>query len=169
MSEGEYKVGYKKPPKGHTFGKGNNANPKGRPKLPQELLEARKVSKQSFEEKLQTFLRMPMADLEEKMNGYKKSGEVCLDMLVGSIIVKAIMEGCISRMNFLLNRMGVNSEFAEHDPTLNMVGDQQASEDAAPFYIVELNRGGKFLRSRPREVLLEERKALEDETKTVTG
>lgn len=169
MSEGEYKVGYKKPPRGKPFEKGNCLNPKGRPKLPQELLDARKVSKQSFEEKLQTYLRMPMVDLEMKMEGYRKSGEVCLDMLVGSIIVKAIMEGCISRMNFLLNRMGVNSEFAEHDPTLNMLGDQQASEDAAPYYVVELNRGGKFLRSRPREVLLEERKTLEEETKTANG
>lgn len=36
----EYKVGYKKPPKEHQFGPGNNANPSGRPKMPISLVKA---------------------------------------------------------------------------------------------------------------------------------
>lgn len=165
MTEEGYKVGYKKPPVGKTWQKGQSGNPGGITKKAKELMAARKLTKQVFEEKLQEFMKMPMADLENIVERYKADAVPCLDMLVGSIIVKAIMEGCVTRMNFLLSRMGVNAEFAEHDPTLNMNGENQASVDAAPFYIVELNRGGKFIRSRPREVLLEERKALEGETR----
>ncbi len=142
--------------RGRPFQKGQVANPSGRPKVPADLLEARKVSRQTFEEKLQAYMRMPMADLEKLMEGYKTQGVVCLDMLVGSIIVKAIMEGCVTRMNFLLNRMGVNQTFEEHDPTLRVATESQAQEQA-PFYVVEINQGGKFLRARPRELLASER------------
>jgi len=167
MTTGDYKVGYKKPPVGKKFEKGKSGNPGGITKVARELMEARKVSKQTFEEKLQTFLRMPMVDLEAMMKTYKEEGVVCLDMLVGSIITKAIMEGCVSRMNFLLNRMGVNAEFVEHDPTLNVSTEQAPAMEEAPFYVVEINQGGKFLRARPRQLLLEERQ--ETQPKTANG
>ena len=153
--------------RGRPFQKGTVPNPSGRPKVPAELLEARKVSKQTFEEKLQAYMRMPMADLEKLMEGYKAQGVVCLDMLVGSIIVKAIMEGCVQRMNFLLNRMGVNQVFEEHDPMLRVSTESQAIEQA-PFYVVEINQGGKFLRARPRELLASER-VVETEANVANG
>ncbi len=153
--------------RGRPFQPGNKANPSGRPKVPADLLEARKVSRQTFEEKLQSYMRMPMADLEHLMESYKTQGVVCLDMLVGSIIVKAIMEGCVTRMNFLLNRMGVNQAFEEHDPTLRVATEGQPV-DNAPFYVVEINQGGKFLRARPRELLASERVG-EEQTQVANG
>jgi hypothetical protein len=33
----DYEVGYRKPPKGSRFKKGNNANPRGRPRKPNDL------------------------------------------------------------------------------------------------------------------------------------
>lgn len=158
MSEDkEYKIGYKKPPRGYGFKKGQIVNPGGKPKLSEELREARKVTKQSFEEKLQEFMRLPMVQLEEMMLMYQDNNTKTLDMLVGSIITRAVMDGCVTRMNFLLDRLGVKSGFNEGDATItvttaNTTGDGASVSDA-PFYVVEINQGGKFLRARPRQLL----------------
>ena len=151
----DYKVGYKKPPKGKPFQKGHVTNPNGRPALTPDLLEARKVTKLTFEGKLQEYLRMPMAQLRAIVEAPDTPN---LDLLVGSIITRAIMDGCITRMNFLLDRMGVAKTSPETDNTINVTPDGQNNPNM-PFYVVEINENGRFLRSRPRELSDEEKQA----------
>jgi hypothetical protein len=141
---------------GTPFKKGQSGNPSGKQKIAPEILEIRKVNRQTFEEKLQQFLRTPLIEIETMLEDYREARGLSLDLMVASIIKRAVVDGCVTRMNFLLNRMGVATTFEEHDPTLNVtpqVAAEVSSTETAPFFVVEINSNGKFTRARPRELL----------------
>jgi len=163
MSEEPRKVGYKSPPKGRPFVKGQSGHPGGRESLPAELVAARKVTKQTFEEKLQEFMRITMGELQGIMQNPATAN---LDLLVGSIVTKAIVDGCTARMTFLLDRMGVAKALNDADNTINVTPDMQ--DQNLPFYVVAVNDNGKFVRARPRE-LAQEEKPVFDDTKIANG
>ncbi len=156
----------KKMPMGKRFEKGKSGNPSGRPIFTPEIVALRKVSKQTFEEKLQQFLHSPFSQVEDMLVNYREDGTNSIDMMVAAVIKGAVSSGCTMRLNFLLNRMGVTSKFEEHDPLTNVTPAEQAqisqnaAEEAAPFYVVEINRDGKFVRSRPRELRANEREVM---------
>lgn len=85
-----------------TFKPGQSGNPKGRPKLPEELKKAIRMNKQLFQELLVQYLTYPKAKLGELAKDPKTKS---LDMIVIMVILNAIKKGDQSRLDFLMNRI----------------------------------------------------------------
>lgn len=169
----------KQMPRGKRFGEGQPSNLAGRPAMLPEVVESRKLNRQTFEMKLHDMLQTPMTEVEKVLENREKTKAMSIDCIAASIIVRAVNDGCIQRTNFLLSKIGINPKFVEHDPLTNVTpaeqeqqqSQQQLSEpkETAPFYIVEINRNGKFMRSRPREMVAAERLPDVDENKVSNG
>jgi hypothetical protein len=142
------------------FKKGESGNPKGKTKLPAHVKEALKLNRVDFEHKLHRYLQMPMKKVIAILQDHD---EYCIDGMVASIIIKAITEGCVIRTKFLLDRIGIAGYQELSDPSLKVQTVEENKpqvtneESRAPFYVVEINEDGKFLRARPRQLSLEEK------------
>lgn len=112
------------------FKPGQRANPKGRPPTPPEVREVRKLNKHDVELSLTSHLRMTrdqIADVIEDPNAKM------LDVLVASIIAKAVQTGDQQRLDFIFNR------------TIGKVSDQIEISD---------NRMSIMLAYNPKERIL---------------
>ena len=94
-------------PKGGNFmnqgyKKGQTGNPNGRPRVPEEVVAARKWDKKQVEQTLEKFLDWPLKDLAEHLND--KAIPV-IEALIGKILIEGIKKGDHTRMDFLLNRL----------------------------------------------------------------
>jgi hypothetical protein len=87
---------------GRPFKKGQSGNPSGRPKLPQDLLEAKKLTQIEFERIVNKYL---FEGKQKLAQAAADPGTTVLELLIGSIIHKAVIEGDEKRMEFLLNRI----------------------------------------------------------------
>lgn len=86
---------------GKDFLEGNPGGP-GRPRLPEDLKEARRAVKLEFEQIAQRLIRLPVPEVTR----LAKSGETsALEAVVATIIVKAWSQGDQTRLNFLLDRL----------------------------------------------------------------
>lgn len=149
------------------FQKGKSGNPGGVSEAVLAIRNLKRLSKESFEALLQDYLRKDFSKIKKIFESDKAP---TLEKMVASIMVHAIENGCVQRMNFLLKSMGISFQDTGLDPTLNV----QAAESDKPVqvapteqnvqvFIVEVNSNGKFVRSRPRELLVAE----QAESKTI--
>lgn len=86
---------------GRDFVKGVSGNPKGRPPLPGDLKEIKKMSPALVSAVISKFSSMPENDLAHYL---KSPGTPMFELTIGSIYAKALREGDYMRLNFLLER-----------------------------------------------------------------
>lgn len=89
------------PGKGRPFKKGNPGGP-GRPKKPDDVRKASKLTRTELEKKLNYFLLMDATELETLLKDKKTP---MLDVMVGRIVLMAAKHGDQTRLNFLLDRL----------------------------------------------------------------
>lgn len=90
----------KKPKK--SWKKGQCGNPKGRPKLPEDIKQARSLTAIEFERSVNQFLFQNKDSLHETIND---PNTTIFELLIGTMILKAIREGDHVRLSFLLDRI----------------------------------------------------------------
>ncbi len=87
---------------GRNFVPGVVTNPNGRPRIPEDLIGARKVNRAEVERLLNKFLIMGPLELNEFKRDPKAT---MLELMIHSIVVKAVNSGDQQRLDFLLNRL----------------------------------------------------------------
>jgi hypothetical protein len=87
---------------GRDFKKGVSPNPKGATPVPEEVRVARKLNKVEFERIANTYFSMTKEQLH-KAKEFKETK--VLDLIVISIMLKAITTGDHYRLNFLMDRL----------------------------------------------------------------
>lgn len=87
------------------FKPGNNANPTGRPKLPLEIREIKKLSPAYVRQVIAKLSRMGPDELLSWLETpFAAGGPNNLEHMVASIIRKSAIDGDQNRLNFLLDR-----------------------------------------------------------------
>lgn len=87
------------------FKKGQSGNPLGSLPIGNDLKEARKLTRLEFERIVNKYLFMTMRDIRKSMEDQTaKECTPMLDLIVISILQKALIEGDEKRFNFLLDR-----------------------------------------------------------------
>lgn len=84
------------------FKPGVSGNPAGAAKLPEEIKAARKLTRIEFETIVNKYLYLSEEELNEKR---KDKTLTLIEMMVLSIVQKAIVQGDEKRLDFLLDRM----------------------------------------------------------------
>lgn len=103
---------YKKPGSGRDFKPGISGNPSGRPPMPQDVNDARRMSKIEFIRLCNEYLYMTRQEITTRLNAPETPA---IELIVGSIVTKSATEGDQSRLSFLLDRMiGKVKERVEH-------------------------------------------------------
>lgn len=87
---------------GRDFKPGQSGNPNGRPPMPKELREAKKMNKIKFMELLVKYLGATLEDLQKAKKDKKTPS---LDRIVISVIINAINKGDEKRLEFLMSRI----------------------------------------------------------------
>lgn len=113
---------------GKNFKPGQSGNPNGRPKMPPEVKESRKLNQASVELLLNKYLLMPFEELKALIEAQKCSAG---DMLIATVIYKGITKGDHYRLDFLLNRLiGKVTDRIEHK--------------GVSLYVIEKRDGGRI-------------------------
>ena len=89
------------PPVHSQFKPGVVSNPGGRPKLPDDIKEARKVSQFEFERIVNRYLFIPPAEIKEDL---ERKDATAFEHLLGGIIHKAIVKRDERKAEWLLSR-----------------------------------------------------------------
>ncbi len=82
--------------------KGVSGNPNGRPKLPQDVVEARKLNRNEVERILTRHVRMTKTELE---SAQKDPNTPALENLIVGVLLEGMKSGDHVRLNFLLDRL----------------------------------------------------------------
>jgi hypothetical protein len=97
---------------GRPFPKGVSGNPSGKPKLPEDIRQASRLTVEMFIGLCNKFLMMTPNELQDAIGQGKGTN---LEMLVASMIQQGIGEGDPKRFDFLLNRIiGKVPDITEH-------------------------------------------------------
>lgn len=87
---------------GRDFKKGQSGNPNGRPKMPKELREAKRMRKTEFIGLLVKYLGHTL----EELGAAKKDKKTpAIDRIVIAIVLNAIKHGDYKRLDFLMDRI----------------------------------------------------------------
>jgi len=84
------------------FVKGQVANPYGRPKLTDEEKMARILNRVAFERICNQYLHLSKDELEDIV---RRKETPVIELMVASVVIKAIKSGDQHRLNFLLDRL----------------------------------------------------------------
>ena len=87
---------------GRDFKPGQSGNPLGPPVLPPEVKEARKLTRIEFERIASQYMQMTKEEITKKLQDPKST---TLELIVMTIIHKAVKDGDQHRLDFLLNRL----------------------------------------------------------------
>lgn len=87
---------------GRNWEPGQSGNPNGRPKTPDDLKKALRMTKIEFQELLVKYLSFSLADLKA---ANENANTTALDRIVISVITNAIKKGDQQRLDFLMNRI----------------------------------------------------------------
>lgn len=87
--------------KDHGFKPGQTGNAAGRPKMPEELQKANKLSAKKFIEYVNKYINMNQESLKEDL---KRPQATMLELLVGGMIARAVKDQDPARANFILDR-----------------------------------------------------------------
>lgn len=97
---------------GRNIKKGQVLNPNGRPRVPEYVKSARKLTQVKFAEVLYKYINATFEDLKEVIENPKTPS---LDLIVVKVLTEAIKHGDEKRLNFILERMiGKVKEVREH-------------------------------------------------------
>ncbi len=121
-----------KQPRGKPFAKGNpgNRNAPGRPRMPLDLKNVQKISRDQIQRVFAKFSGMDREELQELL---KDPRATMLEIMVGSVVARAAKDGDQSRFSFLLDRMvGKVKEEIEH-----------SGSTGSPQVIITLPSNGK--------------------------
>ena len=92
--------------------KGQVLNPNGRPKVPEHIKEARKMTQIKFADILYKHINSTHGELQDMMDNPETPA---LDMIVVKVLAEAIKHGDEKRLNFILDRtIGKVKEVREH-------------------------------------------------------
>lgn len=109
------KIGYKSPPPG--WKKGQSGNPKGKPKIPEDVKAARKLTQIEFERICANLFNMSTTRLSEVI---KDPHTPVLTALVARILEKGIHESSRVELNYFVERfLGKVPEQANFTGNLN--------------------------------------------------
>ncbi len=123
----------------------------GRPKLSEDMRAAKKLTKAAFITAVNKFLGMSRDQITAALQDPNAS---MLDLMLGGIIAKAVKDGDTVRAGFIIDRLIPRPKFQEEseDPSA-LVAKKTEHVDV---FLVEMNKDGKFLRARPRQLLPDE-------------
>ncbi len=89
-------------PRGKPFKKGNKANPYGRPKTPPDLKAARQLTRVKLEILINKYLALGKIEILKIMANPETPS---IDVMICSIISKAVSHGDEKRLDFILDRL----------------------------------------------------------------
>ena len=92
----------KGPPEYTRFKPGKSGNPGGKPKVPNDLKEARKLNQIELERTVNRYL---FADRETLQKAIKNPSTPVMELMVASIMAQAIRLGDQQRLEFILSRL----------------------------------------------------------------
>ena len=96
-----------------TWKKGQSGNLKGRPKLPDDIKEARTLNQIEFERTINKFLFESKRFLDELLESEQST---VFELMIAKMLQKAINEGDYQRINFLMDRIvGKAKETIDHN------------------------------------------------------
>lgn len=84
------------------FKPGISGNPSGRPALPEEIKEARKINKIEFERVLNEMIYMNLSELKSRADNPETP---VVELLVAKILAEGIKRGDEKRLGFILDRL----------------------------------------------------------------
>ena len=87
---------------GRDFEPGQSGNPNGRPKLPGDIKEARKLNAIEFERIANKFLFLSREEIKAIVND---PDTTMIENLIASIYVRGVTEGSYQHLDFILNRL----------------------------------------------------------------
>lgn len=97
---------------GKDFLPGQSGNPAGRPPIPEEVKEYKKINQVKFIEMVNKYMFMDRASL---LAMQKSPNTKAIDLMIIALIIKTVNQGDYSRLNFLLDRtIGKVVEKIEH-------------------------------------------------------
>lgn len=108
------------PPPEKRFKPGQSGNPSGRPKVPADILEARKMNQAELERIINKYLYM---DKDAVREAIQAPGTPMMELMVASIVAQAAQKGDHQRLDFVLNRF------------VGKVKDQLEVKNVTPFVI----------------------------------
>ena len=87
---------------GKDFEPGRSGNPNGRPRLPEDLREARALNKTEFERILNLGIHLTAEELKNRLEA---KGTPTIELMVLKIIAAAVNRGDEKRLGFILDRL----------------------------------------------------------------
>ena len=110
-----------------TIKKGQVLNPKGRPRVPVQINEIRKLTLQKYTELIDKLIN---AGPEEIKAFISRPGATVLEIYIAKIIQKGIGSGDTSRMSFLLERL--------LPPVKQRIDHSSEDGSMTPKYVIEI-------------------------------